>query len=70
MFPSNKKWNLTKNYLRNQLCREMGLVSPLGYIVHTNTIRIDEMSLSKQRHISPFPHSITWLDLDTVENRL
>jgi hypothetical protein len=70
MFPSNKKWELTTNCLKNQLCKEMGLVSPLGYIIHTNTMRLEEMGLSKERHVSSFSHSITWLDLDAVENRL
>jgi hypothetical protein len=54
-----------------RLCsRDMGLSSPLEFLTRTNSIRLNDLKLSKTRAVASFSHSLTWLSLDNVENRL
>ena len=59
-----------KNNLVNLYCRDLGIVSPIALIQHTNTNILNDLKLSKFRCIPSSPFSINWFDLDNVENRL
>ena len=58
------------NLVQKLYSRELGLSSSLEFIVRTKTCRLDQLKLSKCRSIPTFTHSLTWMSLDNVENRL
>ncbi len=58
------------NSINNLFSHELGLVSSNLFIASSNTRLLEEIRLSKYRSIRPVDHSITWLSLDNVENRL
>jgi hypothetical protein len=62
--------NLSFNSLNNLIAKDLGLLSSASFISSINYRRLNEISLSKYRSISPLNHSVTWLNLDNVENRL
>ena len=61
---------LSFNCIKNLYARDLGLISTNTFINYSNTRRLDEIRLSKYRSILPLKQSITWLNLDNVENRL
>jgi hypothetical protein len=58
------------NNLVNLYCRDLGILSPITLIQHTNTKILDDLKLSKFRCVPSSRFSINWFDLDNVENRL
>lgn len=62
--------HLTTNFMKNLFAREMGLITANSFISYSNTKRLDEIRLSKNRSIPSLNHSVTWLSLDNVEHRL
>ena len=60
----------SSNCLTNLYARELGLLSTIKFITYSNTQRVEDIKLSKTRSIASSSHSINWLNLDNVENRL
>ena len=62
--------DLSLNFIKNLYGRDLGVISANSFIHYSNSRRLDEIRLSKYRSIKPLKHSVTWLNLDNVENRL
>jgi hypothetical protein len=58
------------NLIKSLFTRDLGVVSKLDFIVKTNTSLLNEIKLSKNRSIPSFQQSVTWLSLDSVDQRL
>lgn len=59
----------SRNLLKNLIARDLGLINPKKFIQNSNTMAIKEINLSKKRSFETQPHSVTWLNLDSVESR-